>query len=171
MRAYQQIILCDVKCSIPNLDEANHIRGSVVINGLNLQTMAWIKLMEGKYFRKHSLYEKTAASVLLKLSISSNEWCHTTDAFWRMSGTPFSNVNNIHVHSMIPEGQKNITTQWCSTGRLFAAATHMLLLRTWLKLLIKYHIICHIIDIIMINCSWYMVVWKNQNTNCIVKCA
>ena len=25
------------------------------------------------------------------------------------------NVNNIHVHSMIPEDQKNITTQWCST--------------------------------------------------------
>jgi len=28
-----------------------------------------------------------------------------------MSGTPFSNVNNIHVHSMIPEDQKNRTTQ------------------------------------------------------------
>jgi len=36
---------------------------------------------------------------------------------------PFSNVNNIHVHSMIPEDQKNMTTQWCSTGRLFTAAT------------------------------------------------
>ena len=31
-----------------------------------------------------------------------------------MSGTPFSNVNNIHVHSMILEDQKNMTTQWCS---------------------------------------------------------
>ena len=29
-----------------------------------------------------------------------------------MSGTPFSNVNNIHVHSMIPEDQKNITIIW-----------------------------------------------------------
>jgi len=29
---------------------------------------------------KHSLHEKTAASVLLKLFISGNEWCHTTDA-------------------------------------------------------------------------------------------
>jgi len=28
-----------------------------------------------------------------------------------MSGTPFSNVNNIHVQSMIPEDQKNMTTQ------------------------------------------------------------
>jgi len=28
-----------------------------------------------------------------------------------MSGTPFSNVNNIHVHSMIPKDQKNMTTQ------------------------------------------------------------
>ena len=39
-----------------------------------------IKLMKGKAPRKHSLHEKTAASVLLKLFISSNEWCHTTDA-------------------------------------------------------------------------------------------
>jgi len=28
-----------------------------------------------------------------------------------MSRTPFSNVNNKHVHSMIPEDQKNMTTQ------------------------------------------------------------
>ena len=35
-----------------------------------------------------------------------------------MSRTPFSNVNNIHVHSMIPENQKNMTTQWCSTGTI-----------------------------------------------------
>jgi len=39
-----------------------------------------IKLMKGKALRKHSLHEKTAASVLLKLFISGNEWCHTTDA-------------------------------------------------------------------------------------------
>jgi len=52
--------------------------------------------MKGKALRKHSLHEKTAASVLLKLFISGNE---------------FSNVNNIHVHSMIPEDQKNMTTQ------------------------------------------------------------
>jgi len=74
-----------------------------------------IKLMKGKALRKHSLHEKTAASVLLKLFISGNEWCHTTDAPYRMSRTPFSNVNNIHVHSMIHEDQKNMTTQWCST--------------------------------------------------------
>ena len=35
--------------------------------------------MKGKALRKNSLHEKTAASVLLKLFISSNEWCHTTD--------------------------------------------------------------------------------------------
>ena len=40
----------------------------------------YIKLMTGKALRKHSLHEKTAASVLLKLFISINEWCHTTDA-------------------------------------------------------------------------------------------
>ena len=32
-----------------------------------------IKLMKGKALRKHSLHEKTAASVLLKLFISGNE--------------------------------------------------------------------------------------------------
>ena len=32
-----------------------------------------IKLMKGKAVRKHSLHEKTAASVLLKLFISGNE--------------------------------------------------------------------------------------------------
>jgi len=35
--------------------------------------------MKGIALRKHSMYEKTAASVLLKLFISSNEWCNTTD--------------------------------------------------------------------------------------------
>jgi len=43
-----------------------------------------------------------------------------------MSRTPFSNVNNKHVHSMIPEDQKNMTTQGCSTGRRFTAATQRL---------------------------------------------
>ena len=33
----------------------------------------YVKLMKGKALRKHSLHEKTAASVLLKLFISSNE--------------------------------------------------------------------------------------------------
>ena len=40
----------------------------------------FIKLMKGKAPRNHSLHEKTAASVWLTLFISSNEWCHTTDA-------------------------------------------------------------------------------------------
>jgi len=39
-----------------------------------------IKLMKRKTLRKNSLHEKTAASVLFKLFISSNKWCHTTDA-------------------------------------------------------------------------------------------
>jgi len=37
-----------------------------------------IRLVKGKALRKQSLHEKTAASVLLKLFISGNEWCHTT---------------------------------------------------------------------------------------------
>jgi len=44
------------------------------------------------------------ASVLLKPFIIGKERCHTTNAHKRMSGTLFSNVNNIK--SMIPEGQK-----------------------------------------------------------------
>ena len=36
-------------------------------------TTSVIKLMKGKVLRKHSLHEKTAASVLLKLFISSNK--------------------------------------------------------------------------------------------------
>jgi len=35
--------------------------------------LRYFKLMKGKALRKHSLHEKTAASVLLKLFISSNE--------------------------------------------------------------------------------------------------
>jgi len=35
--------------------------------------------MKGKALRKHSLHEKTAASVLLKLFISGNEWCLKTN--------------------------------------------------------------------------------------------
>jgi len=41
---------------------------------------SWIKLMKGKALGKHSLHEKKAASVLLKLFISGNEGSHTTDA-------------------------------------------------------------------------------------------
>jgi len=59
-------------------------------------------------------------------SIVMNDATPLTPLAPRMSGTPFSNVNNIHVHSMIPEDQKNITTQWCSTGRLLTAATQAL---------------------------------------------
>jgi len=36
--------------------------------------------MKGEALRKNSLDGKIAASVLLKLFISSNEWCHTTNA-------------------------------------------------------------------------------------------
>ena len=37
------------------------------------QMLWYMKLMKGKALRKHSLHEKTAASVLLKLLISGNE--------------------------------------------------------------------------------------------------
>jgi len=42
-------------------------------NVMGNQKYSYIKLMKGKALRKHSLHVKTAASVLLKLFISSNE--------------------------------------------------------------------------------------------------
>jgi len=39
----------------------------------SFETNGHNKLMKGKDLRKHSLHEKTAASVLLKLFISGNE--------------------------------------------------------------------------------------------------
>jgi len=51
------------------------------IKGVKINVIVYkTELMKGKATWKHSLHEKTAASVLLKLFISSNEWCHTTDA-------------------------------------------------------------------------------------------
>ena len=38
-----------------------------------VRIMCKIKLMKGKALERHSLHEKTAASVLLKLFISGNE--------------------------------------------------------------------------------------------------
>ena len=40
---------------------------------LSMNKTRYKKLTKGKALRKHSLLEKTAASVLLKLFISSNE--------------------------------------------------------------------------------------------------
>ena len=50
----------------------------IIIKRDDILTLCWshhqlIKLMKGKALRKQSLHEKTAASVLLKLFISSNE--------------------------------------------------------------------------------------------------
>jgi len=41
--------------------------------------VSYNKLIKGKALRKHSLHGKTAASVLLKMFISGNERCHTTN--------------------------------------------------------------------------------------------
>jgi len=68
-----------------------------------------IQLRQEKALTKHSLHEKIAVSVLLKQFITGNEKCYTTNTPLRMSGALFLNVNNIQ--PMIPEDQKNITTQ------------------------------------------------------------
>jgi len=69
--------------------------------------MSYIKLMKGIALRKHSLHEKTAAWVLLKLVISNI----TNDATPLTPLAQLHFVVNIHVHSMIPEDQKHMTTQ------------------------------------------------------------
>jgi len=46
---------------------------TIVIRRLQCNKVSKFKLMKGNALRKHSLHEKTAASVLLKLFISSNE--------------------------------------------------------------------------------------------------
>ena len=56
--------------------EQGHFLNIILVFKIN----TGFKLMKGKTLRKHSLHEKTAASVLLKLFISGNERCHTTDA-------------------------------------------------------------------------------------------
>jgi len=52
-----------------------------------------------KALRKHSLHGKIAVSVLLKLFISGNEWCHTI--LLTPSGTLFSNANSIIVMTIM----------------------------------------------------------------------
>jgi len=53
--------------------ERNHPWVSEDVVYRSLKKVTNIKLMKGKALRKHSLHEKTAASVLLKLFISGNE--------------------------------------------------------------------------------------------------
>jgi len=59
----------------------------------NFGTFILVKLRKGKTLRKHSLHGITEASVLLKLFISSNKRCHTTNApLEDIIGTLFSNL-------------------------------------------------------------------------------
>ena len=74
----------------------------------NISNIIYISEKKGKSTWKHSLREKIAALVLLKLFINGNKRGLTTDVWYRMSET-ISNVNNMQ--SKIPEDQINITTQ------------------------------------------------------------
>ena len=53
-----------------------------------------IKRMKGKALRKHSLHEKTAVSILLKLFINRNEWDEEQDWFPRY--VPISVINEVN---------------------------------------------------------------------------
>jgi len=77
-----------------------------------LENIIEIKLMKAKALRKQSLHGKIAAWVLLKLFISGNVRCNSTDA-----PSAFLWANNIQ--SMIPEDQKTITKQLWSKGAIF----------------------------------------------------
>ena len=66
------------------------------------------KLMKGKALKKHSQHDKNSASVLLKLFISDNEGCHTTDAPSVWAELFFPNVNNIQ-----PMIQTHYATNLC----------------------------------------------------------
>ena len=54
---------------------------------------------------------KTTDMILLKLIINGNVRCYDRNFI----------LNVHHIQSIIPEDQKNKTTQWCSTGRHFTA--------------------------------------------------
>jgi len=72
-----------------------------------------------------------------RLCARGRQWCGIIHHHWwtasikprllfSRAGYASWGISLIHVHSMIPEDQKNITTQWCSTGRTFTAATQAL---------------------------------------------
>jgi len=63
MFLYNTIIIIPVELTHGLVTEFLQVKLLLTINN---------KLMKGKALRKHSLHEKTAASVLLKLFISSN---------------------------------------------------------------------------------------------------
>jgi len=68
-----------------------------VLENYYLCHLDYNKLMKGKALRKHSLHKKTAASVLLRLFISGNEWCHTMLIVLLKTVSLFLIVNNVNV--------------------------------------------------------------------------
>jgi len=82
--------------------------------------------MKAKALRKQGMHDKTEASVLLKLFISGNERCHTTDAPYRMSRTLFSSVNKHTIND--PWGPEKYNYTMISTERHFTAATQALII-------------------------------------------
>jgi len=64
------------------------------------------KLMKGKALRKQSLHEKTTASVLLKLFISSNEWWIHYDCYF----APGSDKSRSHAAAHTNEALTSIVS-------------------------------------------------------------
>ena len=80
------------------------------ITFLNLTLYSFTAVLNNNTLGSIICMRKIAASVLSKLFTIGKENCHTTDApRYRVSGTLYSNAKNIQ--SIIPEGQKILTTQ------------------------------------------------------------
>jgi len=71
-----------------------------------------------------ALHGKIAAPVLLKLFITGNEKCHTTDAPSTLAD--FHSQMYTAYNQWSQRIRKNVSTQWWSTGRHFTAATQAL---------------------------------------------
>jgi len=89
-----------------------------VVFGVCIDTIIIIKLRKGKALKKHSMHGKkqpwfywSCSSVVMKDAAP-------------LTPPLFLNVNNIQ--SMIPENQKNKTTQWWSTRRHYTATIHFI---------------------------------------------
>ena len=72
-KIFDKQILHIMSCPLYNSFTNGRISSNLNDTFTSTRGCAEIKLMKGKALRKHSLHEKTAASVLLKLFISGNE--------------------------------------------------------------------------------------------------
>jgi len=103
-----------------------------------------IKLMKGKAPRQHSLHEKTAASVLLKPFVSSNEWCHKKHTNAGGSRCPRT------------DGRPCRTCRWATNGSNLATCTSNLPINN-----LKWQMV-GIFSFFKFCCSWKRIFYRFQ---------